>query len=267
MCVGVKFLVAGAGLSNGVTQKHPEIHCRQRRHLLRVSPKRSDSSTRLPAKMRDEAEVEIIDSVEPCAGTQNHNSPSETGALVEVTFQKKPNQELKFLEAEPKALGITQIMLSLFLISTVFASLQEPWFPTNNLFSCGFSLVGLIAGSVTIAAQCLHLPKLKACLGMQIVACATAVICFVMNFLSVLHSLGYDPCWQLTFRKPKSIQLYICERLSVAYNHVEGLKVVVLAAQIAISVTLAAFCCKVIQCCSPRTSVPMIVVSAPSAPQ
>ncbi|XP_072543977.1 uncharacterized protein [Salminus brasiliensis] len=212
MCVGVKFLVAGAGLSNGVTQKHPEIHCRQRRHLLRVSPKRSDSSTRLPAKMRDEAEVEIIDSVEPCAGTQNHNSPSETGALVEVTFQKNPNQELKFLEAEPKALGVTQIMLSLFLISTGFAFFQKPWFHTRNLVLCGFYSVGLIAGSVTIAAQCLHLPK-------------------------------------------------------VALGHVEGLQMIAFAAQIAISVTLAAFCCKVIQCCSPRTSVPMIVVSAPSAPQ
>ncbi|XP_072543975.1 membrane-spanning 4-domains subfamily A member 4A-like [Salminus brasiliensis] len=267
MCVGVKFLVAGAGLSNGVTQKHPEIHCRQRRHLLRVSPKRSDSSTRLPAKMRDEAEVEIIDSVEPCAGTQNHNSPSETGALVEVTFQKNPNQELKFLEAEPKALGVTQIMLSLFLISTAFASLQEPWFHTRNLILCGFYSVGLIAGSVTIAAQCLHLPKLKACLGMQIVACAMWAFCFVMNFGSAVHSLGYYPCWKLKYHNSSSIQLDICERLSVAYNHVEGLQVVVLAAQIAISVTLAAFCCKVIQCCSPRTSVPMIVVSAPSGPQ
>ncbi|XP_072543973.1 uncharacterized protein [Salminus brasiliensis] len=263
MCVGVKFLVAGAGLSNGVTQKHPEIHCRQRRHLLRVSPKRSDSSTRLPAKMRDEAEVEIIDSVEPCAGTQNHNSPSETGALVEVTFQKNPNQELKFLEAEPKALGVTQIMLSLFLIINGFAFLQEPWFHTENLVLCGFYSVGLIAGSVTIAAQCLHLPKLKACLGLQIVVCATSVICFVIVATSVVHS-----CWQLSDENSNSsLQFYICKRLSVALSHVGGLQMIVLAAQIAISVTLAAFCCKVIQCCSPRPSVPMIVVSAPSAPQ
>ncbi|XP_072543976.1 uncharacterized protein [Salminus brasiliensis] len=268
MCVGVKFLVAGAGLSNGVTQKHPEIHCRQRRHLLRVSPKRSDSSTRLPAKMRDEAEVEIIDSVEPCAGTQNHNSPSETGALVEVTFQKNPNQELKFLEAEPKALGVTQIMLSLFLISTGFAFFQKPWFHTRNLVLCGFYSVGLIAGSVTIAAQCLHLPKLKACLGMQIVACAASVICFVIITGPVVHSIDYYPCWQFSYENSSSsLQLYICDRLSVALGHVEGLQMIAFAAQIAISVTLAAFCCKVIQCCSPRTSVPMIVVSAPSAPQ
>lgn len=31
---------------------------------------------------------------------------SETGALVEVKFQKNPHQNEKYLEAEPKALGV-----------------------------------------------------------------------------------------------------------------------------------------------------------------
>lgn len=34
------------------------------------------------------------------------NTRSETGALVEVKFQKNPYQTQKYLEAEPKALGV-----------------------------------------------------------------------------------------------------------------------------------------------------------------
>ncbi|XP_022518722.2 uncharacterized protein LOC111189325 isoform X2 [Astyanax mexicanus] len=160
--------------------------------------------------MRDEAEVEIIDSFEHCEGGQNHNSPSETGALVEVTFQKDPNQELKYLEAEPKALGVTQISLSLFLICISITSLKKSVY-TAQIVLCGLSTVGIIAGSVAIAAQSLRLPK-------------------------------------------------------IAYDHVKGLEMLALGAQIAISATLSAFCCKVIQCCSPRSSIPIIVLNAPSAP-
>ncbi|XP_022518767.2 uncharacterized protein LOC107197785 isoform X2 [Astyanax mexicanus] len=161
--------------------------------------------------MRDEAEVEIIDSAEHCEGGHNHNSPSETGALVEVSFQKNPNQVLKYLEAEPKVLGVTQILLSSFLISISITSLQKSIYTAQIIF-CSLSTVGIIAGSVAIAAQNLRLPK-------------------------------------------------------IAYDHVKGLEMLVLGAQIAISATLSAFCCKVIQCCSPRSSIPTIVLNAASAPQ
>lgn len=214
--------------------------------------------------MRDEAEVEIIDSAEHCEGAQNHNSPSETGALVEVTFQKNPNQELKYLEAEPKALGITQILLSLFSISTSIAMMRMNIYKAHIIF-CSFSAVGIVAGSVAIAAQSLHLPKLKACLGMQIIVCVLSV-CILGSGL-VVHTSGYYSCWEFHPENSTSVQAYLCERLSSAYDHMEGLEILALAAQIAISATLAAFCCKVIQCCSPRSSMPMIVLNAPSAPQ
>lgn len=38
-------------------------------------------------------------------------------------------------------------------------------------------------------------------------------------------------------------------------DHVIGIEMLVQATQIALSATLAAFCCKVIQCCSPRSNV------------
>lgn len=213
-----------------------------------------------------EAEVEIIDYAEYCEGAQNHNSPSESGALVEVTFQKNPNQKLKYLEAEPKALGITQIILSIFLISTSITTLQKNIFIEYIIFST-FSTVGIIAGSVAIAAQSLHLPKLKACLGMQVVMCVVSVFSFILSSGVLINTGVYYPCWEFRQMANASEQPYICDRLSSAYDHVKGLEILLLAAQIAISATLSAFCCKVIQCCSPRSSIPMIVVNAPSAPQ
>ncbi|KAG9274175.1 hypothetical protein AMEX_G11072 [Astyanax mexicanus] len=222
-------------------------------------------SSRRTEKMRDEAEVEIIDSFEHCEGGQNHNSPSETGALVEVTFQKDPNQELKYLEAEPKALGVTQISLSLFLICISITSLKKSVY-TAQIVLCGLSTVGIIAGSVAIAAQSLRLPKLKACLGMQIVLCVVSIDSFFMSSGVMMHNKLLESCWDFLHENYTSDQYFICERLSIAYDHVKGLEMLALGAQIAISATLSAFCCKVIQCCSPRSSIPIIVLNAPSAP-
>ncbi|XP_066537988.1 membrane-spanning 4-domains subfamily A member 4A-like [Hoplias malabaricus] len=215
--------------------------------------------------MRDESEVEILDSSNHCTEAQNHNSQNER-ALVEVTFQKNPYREHKYLEAEPKALGLTQIILSCFLLSVNLATMQRYWDMELPLILCSFSLVGLIAGSVAIAAQNLHLPKLKACLGMQIVMCAASVISFILTMGSIVESRVFDICWSINFEN-SSLHTDFCDRIGNVYEHVHGVQMLLHAAQIAISATLAAFCCKVVQCCSPRTSVPMIVVNTPSAPQ
>uniref|UniRef100_A0A3B1ITG3 Uncharacterized LOC107197785 n=1 Tax=Astyanax mexicanus TaxID=7994 RepID=A0A3B1ITG3_ASTMX len=214
----------------------------------------------------DEAEVEIIDSAEHCEGGHNHNSPSETGALVEVSFQKNPNQVLKYLEAEPKVLGVTQILLSSFLISISITSLQKSIYRAQIIF-CSLSTVGIIAGSVAIAAQNLRLPKLKACLGMQIVLCVVSVTSFFMSSGVIMYTHVYHRCWEFEHDNHTSKIFDMCEGLSIAYDHVKGLEMLALGAQIAISATLSAFCCKVIQCCSPRSSIPTIVLNAASAPQ
>ncbi|KAF4089357.1 hypothetical protein AMELA_G00065240 [Ameiurus melas] len=122
------------------------------------------------------------------------NTRSETGSLVEVKFQKNPYQTQKYLEAEPKALGVTQIMLSLFFLSILGATLSNQD-ELTAIIRAFISSVSIIAGSVAIAAQNLHLPTLKACLGMQVVACLLSVICFIISLNLILEMSFFPHCW------------------------------------------------------------------------
>ncbi|KAB5579449.1 hypothetical protein PHYPO_G00195190 [Pangasianodon hypophthalmus] len=208
--------------------------------------------------MTDEGEME---SIVPSA----LNTGSETGTLVEVKFQKNPYQTQKYLEAEPKALGVTQIMLSLFFLSTIGLNWRDYSSHIPVIISVILSSVSIIAGSVAIAAQNLHLPTLKACLGLQVVACVFSVISFIISSgLMVEHSL-FHYCWN-SYHGGTS-EKNMCDRMWSIYEHIVGIEMLVQVTQIALSATLAAFCCKVIQCCSPRDNVPVIVVNAPPGPQ
>ncbi|XP_035375615.1 uncharacterized protein LOC113584716 isoform X1 [Electrophorus electricus] len=213
--------------------------------------------------MAEEGEVEIIDSGVQNAGPPKQNSMTETGALVEVAFQKDPYQKNKYLEAEPKALGITQIMLSLFLMSIRYAISGNE--SMAHLIFGGLSLFGLIAGGVAVGAQNLHLPTLKACLGVQVVMCVVSVFCMITNLGTEFESPGFRFCWRDSQNSTSG--RILCGKLLDMYEHVIGVKLLAQAAQIALSATLAAFCCKVIQCCSPRTSVPVIAVNTARGPQ
>ncbi|KAI5104188.1 hypothetical protein C0J45_5814 [Silurus meridionalis] len=122
------------------------------------------------------------------------NTGSGTGAAVEVKFEKNPIHTQKYLEAEPKALGVTQIMLSLFVMSIVFCTPLEEQM-------------------------------------------------YFMTFKSSLCSL------------------------TNIIEHVIGIEMLMYLTQFAISATLAGFCCKVIQCCTVRNSVPVIMLNAPRGPQ
>ncbi|KAK1796971.1 hypothetical protein P4O66_008371 [Electrophorus voltai] len=210
--------------------------------------------------MAEEGEVEIIDSGVQNAGPPNQRSMTETGALVEVTFQKEPYQKNKYLEAEPKALGITQIMLSLFTMSIRLATLEKKLM--SDFFVGSLALFGLIAGGVAVGAQNLHLPTLKACLGVQVMMCVVSVICFINSMVTYHVSFM---CW--TYSQNRTLETTVCNRLQDTYDHIMGVELLAQAAQIALSATLAAFCCKVIQCCSPRTSVPVIAVNTARGPQ
>ncbi|XP_076828540.1 membrane-spanning 4-domains subfamily A member 4A-like [Brachyhypopomus gauderio] len=211
--------------------------------------------------MEGKGEMEIVDSAAHGAGPSNQSSTLETGALVEVTFQRDTCKKNKYLEAEPKALGITQIMLSLFSISIRCAGMQHE--VTSHLALGSLALFGLIAGSVAIVAQNLHLPTLKACLGVQIVMCVMSVIFFIdsSRLLTINHI--YSFCW-VHFHNDSS-EITTCQRIMDLYRHIMGVDMLVHVVQIALSATLAAFCCKVIQCCSPQTNVPVIAVNAPQA--
>ncbi|KAK5876222.1 hypothetical protein CesoFtcFv8_027212 [Champsocephalus esox] len=122
--------------------------------------------------------------------------PSQT-PLVSVSFERNVNWKQKYLEAEPNALGITQIGLSLFqIISTVLFMSKGLSVTPTGIPVIILSLLVLIAGSLTVAAQSLHLPTLKACFGMQIVAVPASITNMIfallqMNDLPFICMLNY----------------------------------------------------------------------------
>ncbi|XP_026208882.1 uncharacterized protein LOC113157536 [Anabas testudineus] len=186
--------------------------------------------------------------------------------LVEVSFQKNVNRKQKYLEAEPKALGITQIGMSLFNItcSTVFVakglSHQETEIPVFVS-----SLLVAIAGSVAIGAENLHLPVLRACLGMQIVACGASIVNMVCTLVKVNDMPYY--CWHYNYGNNTLHTRKTCLRIEEIRTQLYAACAVIQALLFAISVTLAAYCCKVVNCCSPTPKMPVITVQPPSVQQ
>ncbi|XP_029931457.1 uncharacterized protein LOC115376130 [Myripristis murdjan] len=194
------------------------------------------------------------------AGSGPDQSP-----LVSVTFQRDPARKQKYLESEPKALGITQIGLSVFQISvvSVFMARGLDHVSVEIPFIIA-SLLVIIAGSVAIAAQNLHLPTLKACLGMQIVACGASLFNMIHTVIK-LEDHRYR-CWYYDEEDLGTLNFTTCKQVSDAYSHMDSESILVQAALVAISITLAAYCCKVVNCCSPAPKMPVITVQAPPAP-
>lgn len=202
------------------------------------------------------SEIETAGSSDASATAEGNPGPSD---LLEVTFQRNPNQNKKFLEAEPKILGATQIMLTVLFLTSKIARFSH-WIGTSVEIGC--SCVGIIAGSLAIAAQNLHLPTLKACLGMQIVTCLIYGFILIISFDHHMNAAGsacYFPYNESRYELP------ICKSLLAGFSQMGSIDNLMEAVQIALSITLAAYCCKVIQCCSPRSHVPVIVMKPPRA--
>lgn len=51
-------------------------------------------------------EPEVSGDASSVAAAQSASGSAEAGTLLEVTFQKNPRQKYKYLEAEPKILGV-----------------------------------------------------------------------------------------------------------------------------------------------------------------
>ncbi|KTG00758.1 hypothetical protein cypCar_00011303 [Cyprinus carpio] len=186
------------------------------------------------------------------------------GEVLHIRFQKNPNQKLKYLEAEPKILGVTQIAFAVFFIfMVVMLYVNDLGMYTDVGMVTGgtTSMIIIIAGSLAIAAQNLHLPTLKACLGMQVVACMASVISIFLH-ISIFPAVYY--CWAHDL---ESSQKTTCQNVTTGFGNYLGLQKLVIGVHIALSATLAAYCCKVIQCCSPVSSVPVITVNGPPDPQ
>ncbi|CAL8240390.1 unnamed protein product [Merluccius merluccius] len=114
----------------------------------------------------------------------------------------------------------------------------------------------MAAGILAITAQKLHLPTLKACLGMQIFAVIASVFNMVhtMTFFEshMVHSCWYD--WDGHNETDDMGKL--CRQLqasSAASIHCYAGELLVQLALVTISATLAVYCCKVVQCCSPAS--------------
>ncbi|XP_055012553.1 membrane-spanning 4-domains subfamily A member 4A-like isoform X1 [Boleophthalmus pectinirostris] len=197
------------------------------------------------------AEAAVVD-----ADTGLSHSP-----LVSVSFQRNERRKLKFLEGEPKALGITQVCLILFHVSCIatfmYTGVDRWYYNIQELIASVFVLIG---GSLAIAAKNLHLPTLRACLGMEILS---SVACLVNLFRSSLEMRTHKFCYSTPTRED---ELH-CENKSNAHLHLFAGLLLVHIALFAISVTLVVYACKVVNCCSPAPKVPVIMIQEPPAPQ
>uniref|UniRef100_A0A1A8CZ90 Membrane-spanning 4-domains subfamily A member 4A-like n=1 Tax=Nothobranchius kadleci TaxID=1051664 RepID=A0A1A8CZ90_NOTKA len=164
--------------------------------------------------------------------------------LVSVTFQRNAHRKEKFLEAEPKALGIAEIGLSLYTIICL-----------GVLQSKGLSDPS--SGIPIFIASLL----LRACLGMQILACGASIV----NIICTLVKMGdwSHHCWYLHADKYQEV----CHQIEFIFFNFYGGGVLVQATVLAISASLMAYCCKVVNCCGPAPKMPVIMVQTPPGPE
>ncbi|XP_033962518.1 membrane-spanning 4-domains subfamily A member 4A-like [Pseudochaenichthys georgianus] len=213
-------------------------------------------------RLKVEVKVDTRTMAEKASVVEEGLPPSQT-PLVSVSFERNVNWKQKYLEAEPKALGITQIGLSLFqIISTVLFMSKGLRDTPTGIPVIILSLLVLIAGSLTVAAQNLHLPTLRACLGMQIVA----VLASITNMIFALVQMNDLPyiCMQSYYDQSFTSRDY-CHNIESTISHFSSVCVVINVALVAISITVAAYCCKVTNCCSRASKMPVITVQAPPA--
>ncbi|CAN9509755.1 unnamed protein product [Ophioblennius macclurei] len=183
--------------------------------------------------------------------------------LVSVTFQRSVKRKEKYLESEPKALGITQIGLSAFLIIciSVFLSSGIGHLSLDVVLFIS-SLVVIVAGTVAIAAQKLHLPTLKACLGMQISACIASLSNIIFTVAKMEGVEMSYVCWSHVFENVTFDLNAVCQRIGNTQSHFFAGVLLLEVTVLAISITLVAYACKVVNCCGPAPKMPVIAVQA-----
>ncbi|CAL1590538.1 unnamed protein product [Knipowitschia caucasica] len=180
--------------------------------------------------------------------------------LVTVSFQRDHQRKLKFLEAEPKALGVTQICLIVFHASYVAMfyaqDLNRGALELPSFISCFFVLV---AGSVAIAAKNLHLPTVRACFFLEILAAAASI----GNFSLILIQM--EDTYSCYYYDSENQAKKNCFNAQAAHTHLLGVLLLANITVLAIAVSLIIYACKVINCCSPAPKVPVITIQAPAA--
>uniref|UniRef100_A0A8C6TL75 Membrane-spanning 4-domains subfamily A member 4A n=1 Tax=Neogobius melanostomus TaxID=47308 RepID=A0A8C6TL75_9GOBI len=190
---------------------------------------------------------------------------SSPSPLLSVSFQKNEQRKLKFLEGEPKALGITQICISIFhmsCIASLFASDMSGGLEIPSFIS---SMLVVVAGGLAIAAKNLHLPMLRACLGMEIVASVASIFNLIVTLINMSHFRYHY--WRYYYENDDSVQRQNYRKIEAAHVHLYSELAVIQAALFAIAVTVAVYAGKVAHCCVSTPKVPVITIQAPPAPQ
>ncbi|XP_015196058.1 uncharacterized protein [Lepisosteus oculatus] len=191
-------------------------------------------------------------------------SPGKT-PLVSLTFEKDPDRKRKFLEADPKILGVAQIMLSLFNIGmSTIGCLTVQHNCKVELASIFVSLCTIAAGSISISAQDLHLPKLKACLALQIIGGALLVVVWPLHLGTINVVYSYKLCW--TESNMTEARTTLCDSFQAVYGRISAEGELVQVALIAVCMTLAVYSGKAIQCCGQGSRMPVITVNSPPPP-
>lgn len=184
--------------------------------------------------------------------------------LVSVSFQKNEQRKFKFLEGEPKVLGITQICLSVFqgscMVSLISNGLERNELEVVFLIT---SILIFIGGSVAVAAKNLHMPTLKASVGMEIVASAACLF----NLILCFSQMEDYYCFHLAYENSTYDNMAYCRKIDAAHVHLFAELVVIQVTLFSIAVTLVVYACKVVSCCAPAPKVPVITVQAPPTPQ
>ncbi|MEQ2304562.1 hypothetical protein AMECASPLE_028419 [Ameca splendens] len=100
---------------------------------------------------------------------------------------------------------------------------------------------------------------------MQVVACAASIFSIILSFIKMGYSLY--TCWFRMYDKIDdnytSPYLEICYEIEMINTHFFAGGVVIHATLLAISATLAVYCCKVVNCCGPPPKMPVITVQSP----
>ncbi|XP_012995852.2 uncharacterized protein LOC105020730 isoform X1 [Esox lucius] len=183
----------------------------------------------------------------------------EMGSLFDVTFLEDylPSAETEtptrktYHQFQPKALGVSQITLGVFVLNSVCVGVANRLDKRNEEVTRAIgSLAAIVAGSVAIAARSLHVPTLKACLGTQLAACLMAVfnVVVVGGRLSDTHLVPH--CWRFTDYNNTSHDSTCNHLMNAVYPfYVEWF--LVQATLLCISVTLTIYSCKLLRFCSP----------------
>ncbi|KAJ0055860.1 hypothetical protein NL108_013988 [Boleophthalmus pectinirostris] len=178
---------------------------------------------------------------------------AEAAVVVSVSVQNNEQKKFRFL-------GVTQICLIVFHVSCIVSlpySGRRSWSNDQQYLISSFFV--LIAGCLAIAAKNLHLPTLRACLGMEILSSLACLA--ILNITVIKLITRYHAC----YHAPTSQDKLGCENLHNAHMHLFTELLLVHVALFAISVTLVVYACK--NCCCPAPKVPVIMIQAPPAPQ